>query len=626
MGSAPNTLVIIRRLTIPATALVVLVLLAVSTSSADATSNFTWNGTRSAWSEGAAWAGGVAPSGTVGTLDFPSTALDFPGAACTTSPFVNCPTANNISGLTVGMLEVGAGYNLEGNGITLGAGGLSAQPTPDNPDEIGLPIALGAPQTWNITGDGSGDSSGEEGFTPSTFGLETPLTGSGDALTINLNDAGYLFLEGNNEVGPLAITSSNTTTSHIFSHENGVGLGSATAADLNATDGNTVSLTNVGLLLGAETVSMGPLTSTNSALTIGNGGENKTTVLSVPSATFDSTSAIASLISETGVSQLTSTGPISLGGAWFTLPVSSDVTSCSTLAPLGKTITLISTSGTLSGSLSNVSEGLPLYAFTSGPDTQPQTCDNELQITYHESGTPQTVTGTVIKTPPLEEITTTLEVSNANPLIGETVTYTATVTPATAGPYLPAYVSFADNGQAIPQCSDVSTTPGTTSSTATCQVSYTEKGSHNISALGGGVHFYGGVSIPQTVTVHASKQEEEAAKKTEEEQAATKKREEETAAQKKKEEEAKNTGNSNSGGGSTTTTTTTTSTSTTSSKPQGSATTSKPKPLTQAQKLTAALKQCKKEKAKKQRAKCEAAAKKKYGPKPKPKSKKDKHR
>jgi WD40-like Beta Propeller Repeat len=49
---------------------------------------------------------------------------------------------------------------------------------------------------------------------------------------------------------------------------------------------------------------------------------------------------------------------------------------------------------------------------------------------------------------------------------------------------------------------------------------------------------------------------------------------------------------------------------------------SKPKPLTTAQKLAKALKQCKKDKSKKKRLACQKQAKKKYAPKPKPKAKK----
>jgi hypothetical protein len=555
----PSTQTLVRRRGLLAvlTALCATAALLLLPAVAGASSTFTWNGTRSAWAEGAAWEGGIAPSGTVGTLTFPSAALNFPGAACTTSPFTSCPAANNISGLTVGTLEMGEGYELSGDGITLGAGGLSvSQSSPDNGDTVRLPITLGAAQTWNLTGHG-----GVWGGFPS-LDLTEPLTGTGDALTIAINNGGILDLEGNNEVGPITITSSGTKTGQS-AYENGdvYLLSQSPDANLNAADGNTVSLTNTGLDLTAETVGLGPLTSTNSDLSIGNGGENKTTMLDARSATFNSTSAITSLINETGVSQLISTGPITLGGAWFTLPVSPDVTSCSTLAQLGKTYTLISTSGTLSGTLSNVSEGIPLYAFTSGPDTQPQICENELQISYHNSGTPQTVTGTVIKTPPSEDVTTTLEVSNTTPAIGETVTYTATATPATTGPYLPSDMSFYESNGPISGCSDVSTTPGTTSSTATCQTSYTEAGSHSITALGGGIHFSGGMSIPQTVTVHATKkQEEEAAKKKEEEQAATKKHEEEVAAQKKKEEEDKNTGNGSGGGSTTPSTTSTTST------------------------------------------------------------------
>ena len=50
----------------------------------------------------------------------------------------------------------------------------------------------------------------------------------------------------------------------------------------------------------------------------------------------------------------------------------------------------------------------------------------------------------------------------------------------------------------------------------------------------------------------------------------------------------------------------------------------KPKPLTQAQKLAKALKQCKKDRGKKKRTACEKEARKKYGPKAKSKSKREK--
>lgn len=79
-----------------------------------------------------------------------------------------------------------------------------------------------------------------------------------------------------------------------------------------------------------------------------------------------------------------------------------------------------------------------------------------------------------------------------------------------------------------------------------------------------------------------------------------------------------NTGSGTGSGGALPTTVTPVSVTTT---PPATTSTSKPKPLTTAQKLASALKQCKKDKTKKQRANCEKQAKKKYTTKPKPKKK-----
>jgi hypothetical protein len=102
--------------------------------------------------------------------------------------------------------------------------------------------------------------------------------------------------------------------------------------------------------------------------------------------------------------------------------------------------------------------------------------------------------------------TTTLQASNASPAVGETLTYTATVTPAAPRASEPlGSVEFFDGAQPIAACSSQTLTAGASSSSATCQLSYPEAGSHTISArYPGDASFRGSFSSAQNVTVHAS--------------------------------------------------------------------------------------------------------------------------
>jgi hypothetical protein len=123
--------------------------------------------------------------------------------------------------------------------------------------------------------------------------------------------------------------------------------------------------------------------------------------------------------------------------------------------------------------------------------------------------------------------TTTLNVSNIAPLLGETVTYTATVTPTTPGGAAPSgNVEFVDETVPIEGCKAQPLTPGASSSTATCQVSYSAYGVHGISAsYGGDVNYVGSASLTETVTLSSGT--EEALHKRQAEEAAAKKRAEE---------------------------------------------------------------------------------------------------
>ncbi len=380
--------------------------------------SFIWSGAggigNTSWSDEANWDAGV-PAGTVGTLDFPSASCP----AQTMSPF--CDSSNNIPGLTVEKLEIEGkklaaegDYYLAGEGIALGAGGLSMS-TSAEPSRaaIGLPITLDAGQSWSITGNGGADSSGS-----AQLDLEKPLTGpAGDPLAIEVKNGGILNLDRvDNEVGPLTIAGAGAKTGQSASENGDVELvespfGAAIDPELNAVDGKPINVIDAGF--GGEG-KIGPLTSTGADVEVGDvrrvpyEPEGK---LETPGATFDSSSEIDLYMNEvpapapayTSISQLTSTGTIELGGSRLGLV---DLqTSCSSLPPLGETFTLISTAGSLSGAFGNAPKGADV-ALLSG-------CEEELDINYKESGSPQTVTGTVVPA----SLTDSASATSTNPSI-----------------------------------------------------------------------------------------------------------------------------------------------------------------------------------------------------------------
>lgn len=180
-----------------------------------------------------------------------------------------------------------------------------------------------------------------------------------------------------------------------------------------------------------------------------------------------------------------------------------------------------------------------------------------------------------------DSTTTALGVSSLAPAAGASVTYTATVTPGHPGATrVSGSVEFLDNGAPIGSCASQSLTPGASSSSATCTLSYTTPGTHTITATyTGDPNFAGSSSSPaQTVTVTGTTP------------AAT-----------------CPTGQTGTPPNCNTSAPPTKGTTSSGSTPVGSAT----KPLTRAQKLAKALAACHKLK-KRKRAKCIAAAKKRY--------------
>jgi hypothetical protein len=382
---------------------------------ASSAADYTWSGAGAAplqtgsWSDPANWSAGTAPTNgeTIGALTFP--ALSDP-ACDSTSPSVACGRGtNDLTGLSVGTLAIndahvasrGAAYTLRGNEIAL-TGGLAASPgaVMSNgrfENTLALPITLTAPQTWSLTG---------KPLAPSQLvgpvrladgiSLLAPVNGSAQPLTIRFSGGVGLSMSGDNEVGPVSVIG-DAVGQPPFEHRLAI-----RRAELNAGDGNPVSITNAEL---DASGAFGPLTLKNSLLAVGEMRAPAGTV-TAPTVQLDSRSALHFTISGSGsvagvdYSQLRSTGPIALGGAHLSVATGSANSGSRCPTPrIGTVYTLVSTSATLTGALDVPQDGL--YRFFVSPRSPPLCAIRfALRIKYHESGSPQTVTGTVVPTPP----------------------------------------------------------------------------------------------------------------------------------------------------------------------------------------------------------------------------------
>lgn len=468
---------------------------------AQASTNYTWSGAAAPgtpnWSNGTNWEGS-APSGSVGTLTFPA----LTGAACVANPATaTCYTStNDVSGLNVNALSIddGVPYNITGNAIILGAGGITASPSAN---DVGLhpvlsvPITLSAPQTWSINRVNGGLNEGLE--------VNANISGAvSDTLGINFGTSYAFFgITADAEVGAVTVTGSGALALGALAS----GAGGAVQGSLNGTNGNPVGLGSATFLVALDGAT-GPLTVGEVAsLQVGEPGPAQGTsgTLAVNGGvTFNSTSNFFSFIhpgtvAGTNYSQLRASGAVSLNGATLRLSDGGG-SACEVLTP-GNVDTLITTTGLLTGTFHGVPDGTIISAECFAAGTAPT-----VKINYTAHAVTATVE-TAGSSGQRKATATALQASNANPSVGETVTYTATVTPEIPAAFQPiGSVTFLDNGSAIAACSAQPLTQGMSSSTATCQVSYAEAGSHSITATyGGSAYFVGSSSAAQTVTVHA---------------------------------------------------------------------------------------------------------------------------
>ncbi len=469
---------------------------------AQAGTNYTWSGAAapgsSNWSNGTNWEGS-APSGSVGTLTFP--ALTSP--ACTANlPTATCYTStNDVAGLNVNALSIADGvpYDISGNAITLGAGGLTASPSTSGTLNVfpllNVPIVLSAAQTWSVLegqyGRGLQVAGNVSGGTADSLevAFSEPVPSGGEPITLNLS--------ADVEVGP--VTVSGGLGSVIL----GGLLEGGPHGQLDAMDGNPVAFVQGAGLVVPEGGAVGALTMGEpSRLQLGGvySPATSATLAVNGGVTLNHLSTLFMYITHAGItagtdySQISATGAVNLASATLLLAGGCGL-------HRGDVDTLITTTGAITGTFAGAPDGSTVQVFQAG-------CSGGAPATVRINYTAHTVTATVLEgsSPALIPTTTGLQVSNAAPAVGEAVTYTATVTPEAlmgAGPS--GSVQFLDGGTPIGTCSAQPLTAGLSFSSASCMVSYAAAGVHTITATyTGDATYAGSSSAAQTVTVHAS--------------------------------------------------------------------------------------------------------------------------
>jgi hypothetical protein len=394
-------------------------------SSAAPAANFTWSGGAASgegkWSNTSNWLGGAAPSGTVETLTFPL----LTSGACTTTPETEAcrHSENDLTGVTANALDInlaasgGRIYFLAGKAITLGSGGLTATMPGGSEGQacLELPIVLGAAQTWSVDG--------AEHF--GTLDV-TNVTGSSSALNVALSHRGQLntacFPGADIEVGSVSVAGADPSHTGSAAYQNGnIGL----FGSLNATDGHSVSLTDVALFTdgsdGPPTSTVGALSLKGASLSIGSTNVTPTGILAVAGdLSLDSSSQMYLNINGVGTtagadySQVKATGNATLGGAQFQLQASHE-NHCPALK-VNDVYTLVAAEGTINGTFAGISGGTTISLICNGT---PPTA----RIDYSAHAVTATIESEGSPTPPvLPPVPLSSPVISGTPQQGQTLT------------------------------------------------------------------------------------------------------------------------------------------------------------------------------------------------------------
>jgi hypothetical protein len=322
--------------------------LALAAASATANGPLTWSGastTDANWSDGTNW-GGSAPSNPVTTLSFPSLTSCASPATCYTS-------SNDVSGLSAdaialddGAGHAGSGYHIFGDSITLGAGGFTASTAGSSRllTNFGIPLTLSASQTWSID--------------DNALVINGAVAGGSHALTLDTALNGELIVGANIEASTVALGG----TVALY------GDRAAPEGQINGTTGNAVSVDD-SLLAAADnggTSGIGQFTTSDGSIVyIGDEGGIAGQLMVNGGATFDPSSTLslayggAGTTAGTDYSQLSATGSVDLGGASLELYGSVPSGGGSACVPLtvGNVATLVTTTGTLSGTFNGIPDG-----------------------------------------------------------------------------------------------------------------------------------------------------------------------------------------------------------------------------------------------------------------------------
>jgi hypothetical protein len=261
---------------------------------------------------------------------------------------------NNVSGLSVNAISIddGVNYNITGNVITLGAGGLTAAPSANDCSpptfcgpQLRTPITLGASQTWSITG----------GSANQQLNMSAAVTGATDSLGINFASNTFLGIGVGSSVEVGAVTVAGSGYVALF------------GTSLNGGDGNAVGIkSGAGLFAAFSGSKVGPLTSTGGHTVVGQGVSPDGTLAVVGGLTLDSASFLTFYIDHSGMtpgtdySQLTATGAVNLADAHLTLADGAESvggkSKCAVLKP-GDVDTLLTTTSSLAGTFAGVPNG-----------------------------------------------------------------------------------------------------------------------------------------------------------------------------------------------------------------------------------------------------------------------------
>jgi hypothetical protein len=421
--------------------------LALPVAAARADASWTGASSSSNWSDSANWADATPPTGSTGTLTFPSL------GSCGT-----CYTSNNnlggVSATSLVLSNASSQYQIKGNTFTVGSGGINDTPGHGTGDVITARIALSDSQTWVV---GTTVNNGYNSLT-----LLGGVTGPTSAAVTMSTPDGDLFVDSDMEAGP--VTSQGPGGLHI-----GGAPGLNEPGSINGSNGQPVTV-NGGNLIPNPSSTTGPLTINGKTLLLlgTNKANTDATTLQVNGdAMLGSSITTRTYIDNNGstagtdFSQLRANGNIILGGTLDLRQarLNNNTGTCVALTP-GDVATLVTTTGTLSGTFANAPDGATLTMTSSCQTTAPQ-----VQINYTANSVTATVLGAATPT------TTTLATPNPSPAsTNQPVTLTATVATSGGGaPVTDGTVAFSANGSVISGCDSQSLSP---SGTATCTTSF----------------------------------------------------------------------------------------------------------------------------------------------------------